>query len=580
VPSRETVLPLVGVRIPTASFFWFAPVLAAALFNYVHVHLLQLWDALADAPAQVDGRPLGDRLHAWVGMSLALALKGRGAERHRPLDRLVHLVTFCLIWLATPIILVGFWIRSMPAHDQWLSLTIAAAMLATVYGGLVSWRHALSRLRQPWRAAPGPWGAAAATAVLAVHLGGLTWLATERDLGLGPSTPLVGRLLAGPISTLASADLTAVELVDIPPDWPQPAAARLAFRETWCRQEGIPDDACDRPPEAKRPVPARVLALRADWCAEPPAVADCAGLFARFDEAFRQAWATERDHAIDNLGRLDLAGRDLRRADATEATLVGVDLAGARLANADLRGVSMEGADLRDADLSGARLSGAQIPGAILVGAHLVGADLREAFLEDSNLADADLSGADLAEAVLERAYMLSARLDDADLSTAHLERSDLTVATLARADLRLVHLNEADLRGANLTGADLRWADLRAARWSGAVLAGSPAHYADFRGALDLTQAQLDGLVGTAGTLLPDRLAPDGGAPFSIPSCWPVPPPDFEGLLARLTADQPQAEASLRASLLCAPGAAPKRTGTPCPADRSRESCLRPQRF
>ena len=48
VPSRQTQLPLVDVSIPTASFFVFAPILAAALYVYLHIILLKLWDAIAD----------------------------------------------------------------------------------------------------------------------------------------------------------------------------------------------------------------------------------------------------------------------------------------------------------------------------------------------------------------------------------------------------------------------------------------------------------------------------------------------------------------------------------------------------
>ena len=51
VETRRTDLPLVGVAIPTYSFFFFAPILAAALYIYLQVHLLKLWDAIADAPA-------------------------------------------------------------------------------------------------------------------------------------------------------------------------------------------------------------------------------------------------------------------------------------------------------------------------------------------------------------------------------------------------------------------------------------------------------------------------------------------------------------------------------------------------
>ena len=42
VPSRQTQLPLVNVSIPTASFFYFAPILASALFIYLHLFLLKL----------------------------------------------------------------------------------------------------------------------------------------------------------------------------------------------------------------------------------------------------------------------------------------------------------------------------------------------------------------------------------------------------------------------------------------------------------------------------------------------------------------------------------------------------------
>ncbi len=48
VPTRQTRLPLVGVDIPTASFFIFAPILAAALYVYLHIILLKLWDAIGD----------------------------------------------------------------------------------------------------------------------------------------------------------------------------------------------------------------------------------------------------------------------------------------------------------------------------------------------------------------------------------------------------------------------------------------------------------------------------------------------------------------------------------------------------
>ncbi|HSF94131.1 MAG TPA: hypothetical protein VLA52_03825 [Thermohalobaculum sp.] len=48
--GAETKLPLVNVEIPVKAFFTFAPLLVAALYIYLHLYLISLWDALADAP--------------------------------------------------------------------------------------------------------------------------------------------------------------------------------------------------------------------------------------------------------------------------------------------------------------------------------------------------------------------------------------------------------------------------------------------------------------------------------------------------------------------------------------------------
>ena len=49
--GAETQLPLVNVTIPVTYFFVFAPVLVAALYIYLHLYLMNLWDALAMAPS-------------------------------------------------------------------------------------------------------------------------------------------------------------------------------------------------------------------------------------------------------------------------------------------------------------------------------------------------------------------------------------------------------------------------------------------------------------------------------------------------------------------------------------------------
>ena len=86
VPSRQTELPLVGVQIPTASFFWIAPILGAALYTYLHLFLIKLWDAHADARTTD-----ADATHHWLVNDFVLIRKRDPTARARPLACLTDL---------------------------------------------------------------------------------------------------------------------------------------------------------------------------------------------------------------------------------------------------------------------------------------------------------------------------------------------------------------------------------------------------------------------------------------------------------------------------------------------------------
>ena len=58
IPSRQTQLPLIGVSIPTFSFFAFAPLLGAALYVYLHLHLRKVAEALTRPGARLRGERL------------------------------------------------------------------------------------------------------------------------------------------------------------------------------------------------------------------------------------------------------------------------------------------------------------------------------------------------------------------------------------------------------------------------------------------------------------------------------------------------------------------------------------------
>jgi hypothetical protein len=311
VPSRQTQLPLVGIAIPTFSFFVFAPILATALYVYLHIHLLKLWDAIAEAPPIVDGRPLGEHLHPWLVNDTMLRIKSRNAVTPRPLALLTSLVSRALVWAFGPFVLAAFWWRSMPAHDEWLTLLIALCLLVSLYAGFTNWWRGTSRLRGGWQE---PWQARwkkPAGILVAVAAIVTSWLRTEggldhyanRLIDFAEATlarPLFGDRLGDPNqpmqvvqeqwvasrwyiptlgsftldhdhwlasrwldevatwSPLARTDLAGAELVPLPAEWRTPETARHAFRQTWCAREGIAMEVCDHPVTADRPLPAHV----------------------------------------------------------------------------------------------------------------------------------------------------------------------------------------------------------------------------------------------------------------------------------------------------------------------------------
>jgi hypothetical protein len=515
VPSRRTDLPLVGISIPTFSFFLFAPPLAAALYIYLHIHLLRLWDAIADAPKTVDDEPLGEHLHPWIAKDYALGLKGGGALRHRPLRALGDLASLLLVWAAGPAVLGLFWWRSATAHDDLLTLATAVSFFLALRAGLISLWHFRARLKRPgwgdtwdgrrwkvpllwlagvllavtswlrteagfdhyvngaidfWEAASGrelfdpgeyPNGDEKdAQTVQEEWVADQSWLPTLDTFTYSASSFPFSLWLSGEEtwSPLAAIDFAGAVLVPLPADWRTPETARAAFRETWCRRQGLDMAVCDHIPEADRPLPSYAQQERDRWCEAhpPPDGTTCASLFAELDERFRVDWKQERTSTVADLPKLDLSGRDLRRISAPVTSLVGVNLIGTRLEGADLTGARLEGAKLRGARLEGAILGGARLEEADLSEARLEEAYLGGAWLEGAILSEARLGEADLRVAGLEGAHLIQARLEGADLRWARLVGADLSDARLEGADLTEARLDAADLGGARLEGAIL----------------------------------------------------------------------------------------------------------------------------
>jgi hypothetical protein len=148
-------------------------------------------------------------------------------------------------------------------------------------------------------------------------------------------------------------------------------------------------------------------------------------------------------------------------------------------------------------------------------------------------------------------------------MGVARLEGANLEGAGLEGAVFFRAELEGANLSRVRLEGADLRWADLRSSEWAGATFAASPVHSADLRGARNLTQAQINQLVGDKNTLLPEGL--------HVWSCWVTPPKAFNALVARAARWSSYSEDDLRRDWICPPGSQPQKTGTSLPLNAPR---------
>ncbi len=397
--SRRTDLPLVGVSVPTLTFFWVAPALTAAVYAYFHFYLMKLWDALAEAPAQVKGRRLGDLVHPWLVTDAALWFRRHeGATAERPLRIVSGFTAGALSWGFGWAVLGYAWWRSHTAHLEWMSLWLLALFVFSLWVGVSSlhaaWRrvgHGETQVRHH-----GKWPRRAVLAA-AVPMVVVSWLRTEggieaalvawsdlraparedrfdaysrrRAVETGPlSTPWLGTPLFGfgrannPARLLAPVDLAEKQIVEKPEGWLERDPAEADFRTDWCRRRERPVSACIEPAQNLGGEPdaddlSSRRAARRGWCTQGGIAADrCDAFFEREETSLLADWTIRRGEYLSTLTRPSLRGRDLRGANLVSAFLPGIDVREARMEGADLGQARAEGADFSSARMDGAVL--------------------------------------------------------------------------------------------------------------------------------------------------------------------------------------------------------------------------------
>lgn len=614
IDSRQTELPLIGVSIPTFSFFVFAPILGAALYTYLHLHVRKLSEALAETPT--GALPLEERIGPWLLNDFVLRQRPDGAIRRRPLDWLATFTTLLLVWWAGPIVLAVMWVRTWPAHALWLSGLGGAAITIAAYAGAVSWRKMRADVARP---SARPQHRVPVTLIMMTAL--VTWMTLANAKGiwewrvtydpdiLPGERSVAERIEAWARDTSAAAkrtpsflDLQAVWLWDtatglveldapnlsnlrlsaLPPNQADLDAARERYRIEFCARRGLKPEVCGLGSERTKSMTFRQSYARQEWCARSKddtgktlPIERCEEIFRALEQELRHEWNLFRRNVIYSKTVLDFSDRDLRRANFRASELAGASFVKAQLDNADFSFSNLERAVLANADLMGAVFQSSRMQHADLHSVTARNADLRKARLDsadmsDANFANSELEDASLVGADLEKTDLRDTYMYGADLSKAHLFFTILTDADLSRASFRSSKMIGVDLMGANVTGADFAGVD-----WDRVVSRGKPdpillARETDFRETDNLRQSDLLRMIGNQETLLPISRDILTGQLRFVPSCW------HGGSAAREDRRVMERLAERFSSpigsdpVFCPEGTVPQKTGVPWPTDES----------
>ncbi|MEM0908460.1 MAG: pentapeptide repeat-containing protein [Pseudomonadota bacterium] len=506
----STQLPLIGIDVPTISFFIAAPLLVAAVYTYQHIFLISLWDELSEVDAKIGVDTLFDRvpptLIAQTAVIYRAEQRGDGCADTRAFSGAMKLTCFLLVWAMAPLLLAYVFWRSTAYHDPLLSIWIGLCLFVASAFGYEGWRVATGRLsgherdevHAPWTRPMQRQAAYIGVAILFVG-----WLFTS---GLEPLL----RWTAPGRAELRAWWLSPVDPADRYASW-QSAHPDFDWFASFVRGPLTRAD-LSRAALTERPI---------NWLTyqywledfekrfrDRESITSAEELQANYKDAFEKEAADRYRGFIASLKSSDLSYHDLRNANVARAFLPGADLRRARLQGSNFLFAEMQGANLSAAKLQGASLAGAELQGANLFHAQLQGALLDRADLQRSYLRQAELLGTSLERARLQGADLREANLSDANLMGALMQDADLSFAWLQRAVLLGASLHGAKLVATKLQGADLFFgqvhgADLRGAEMQEVDLSGAQMQVADLRGA-EIVAKNLTGVQPEEATGLP----------------------------------------------------------------------------
>ncbi|MEM6661793.1 MAG: pentapeptide repeat-containing protein [Pseudomonadota bacterium] len=376
--DAATKLPVVNIDVPPLAFFIAAPVLTATLYCYLHLYLINLWDALADAPPRAGGEPLSERIFPTLLSHAALwyrnRMRGDRSAPDRAMGAAMAMPSIVLAWGYGIVVMALLFLASLPRHHELLGFWTGLCLGITLVIGIATFNVMRRRMaRRDRNIAHRPWGRAQRgnVARLAILLAGFSWLSTG---GIEQPIRWLGHLPNDPPTDLQRWDdhreWYEFGWHDTDPD------AWRDRKQPWYETVAGFARATLAPVKMAE---ARLTRRPDDWLTYSQWVRDFRAQYLKargwqWDHAFsdqeRQAFDTEKreyyHRYLDLLAAPVLEGADLRQADLQRAYLPNADLEGARLQGADLRGAEMQGADLRGARVSDSKCTRAAFLAALV----------------------------------------------------------------------------------------------------------------------------------------------------------------------------------------------------------------------
>jgi Pentapeptide repeats (8 copies) len=128
--------PFVEAEIQTAWLYWLMPLFLIGFYVYFHLHLLRLWEGVAELPAVFpDGRPIHQAVYLWLLGTFIQAYFVWLRRDRLPLLFLQKVILVVFAWCMVPTTLFWFWLRYLPLHHWSVTIEhIALLLLSTVFG--------------------------------------------------------------------------------------------------------------------------------------------------------------------------------------------------------------------------------------------------------------------------------------------------------------------------------------------------------------------------------------------------------------------------------------------------------------